>query len=148
LAESEVWSQLGDALEQGGLWHMQFYAKADDPNCRFLYCLGGTCYNAPVNTTAWQQISLGDTYDAGDVDVTIQWWDTTACPSTQVYVDNVQVWREPDPTATPTPTNAPTPTGPMPTPLPELPWITENPYFLNGSEYWQMRPPQTFVRMG
>jgi hypothetical protein len=147
-------------LDQGGLWHMRFYALADDPDCRFLHCLGGTCYNSPVNTTAWQSISLADVYDAGDVEVSIQWWDTTACTSTEVYADNVEVWREPDPTATPTPTNTPTafatptptPGGtptrkptPTPTPLPELPWLTENPYFLDWSEYWQMRPPQTFM---
>ena len=49
------------------------------------------------------------------------------------------------PTPTPTgatPTRKPTPT---PTPLPELPWLTENPYFLDWSEFWQMRPSQTFM---
>jgi hypothetical protein len=40
-----------------------------------------------------------------------------------------------------TPTRKPTPTL---TPLPELPWLTENPYFLQGTDFWQYRPPQTY----
>ena len=53
-------------LSESGVHLMTFYGKADDPDCRFLHCLGGTCYNSPMNTTDWINVGMGDNYAAGD----------------------------------------------------------------------------------
>jgi hypothetical protein len=66
-----------------------------------------------------------------------------------IRVDVLTFTPAPTASAAPTPTETPTPVGtptrkPTPTPLLELPWITENPYFLNWTDYWDYRPPQTY----
>jgi len=104
---------LGGAITQSvtlsatNLYYMFLYANADDPDCRVLHCLGGTCYNSPLNHTGWSQLSLAGVYTAGDYEVSIQWWPTSTCTSTALYVDDVQVYGEPDSTSTRVPESEP-----------------------------------------
>jgi hypothetical protein len=118
-------------------WHLIVYELMSLVNSAF-----ALCYNSPLNTTDWVLLGMGDTYEPGDHDIEIEWSAIETCTSTTLYVDDVLIEdNAPTPTPVGTPTRKPTPT---PTPLPELPWVTENPYFLNWTDYWDYRPPQTY----
>ena len=68
---SKVYTASISATSSGRLSRSKI-ARADDPDCRVLHCLGGTCYNSPLNETGWSHFGLADVYEAGDYEVSIQ----------------------------------------------------------------------------
>jgi hypothetical protein len=135
-------------LPEPGIYEAIAWFKSDDPDCSGWLKVGEEGYWLELNSTDWVSIT-GWTYyeEAGEVDVKVSWFDVyTDCTATEMYIDDVEVFAQvsetPTPTASASPTRKPTWT---PTPLPEIPWLTENPYFLNGSDYWHLKPVYTWL---
>jgi hypothetical protein len=83
-------------LQVTGPHVLTLWIKASDPDCRVQCYLGTAMSTYGTVGTDWRKIGIVASFPAGNQNVRINWYSTGACTSTEIYVDDVELYYTPE----------------------------------------------------